>query len=194
MTIDTEEEWDWKGDLPKANFSVTNTRKIPKFQEFCNDIGVRPTYLIDYAIVTDAQSVNYLKKPFEAGQCEVGGHLHPWCTPPIEEKINSKNSHIVNLPVGLVKRKLTNLNEEIKNRFGDPPRSFRAGRWGINGKLLNLLADEGYEVDTSVRPFHEDIGFSYQNAIETPYWPNFEKCLVRGTQRKILEMPALYWI
>ena len=190
MTIDTEEEWDWKGDLPKENFSVTNTNKIPKFQAFCNDLGVKPTYLIDYAIVTDKNSVNYLKKPYESGWCEIGGHLHPWCTPPVKEEINTRNSHIVNLPPDLVKRKLENLNKQIKKQFGASPRSFRAGRWGMNGKLLKILSEEGYDVDTSVRPFHEDIGFSYQNANENPYWPDFEDCLKDGKQRKILEMPA----
>ena len=190
MTIDTEEEWDWKGDLPQKEFSVTNTRKIPKFQEFCNRLGVRPTYLIDYAIVTDDDSVNYLKKPFDANQCEIGGHLHPWCTPPVEEEINAKNSHMVNLPLDLAQKKLDNLTKVITKQFEYSPRSFRAGRWGINGKLLKVLAEHGYNVDTSVRPFHEDIGFSYQNAVETPYWPDFNNCLAHGTQRKIFEMPA----
>ena len=190
MTIDTEEEWDWKDSFPKNNFSVTNTRKIPKFQRFCNELGVKPTYLIDYPVVTDEESVDYFKEPFEAGQCEIGGHLHPWCTPPVKEEVNVRNSHIVNLPVELVKKKLANLTKEIRSRFGLHPVSFRAGRWGVNGRLLKVLAQEGYKADTSVRPFHQDIGFSYQNAVEIPYWPDFDNCLKSGTQREVFELPA----
>ncbi|OQY57609.1 MAG: hypothetical protein B6245_16080 [Desulfobacteraceae bacterium 4572_88] len=190
MTIDTEEEWDWSGDFPERDFSVQNTRNIPKFQEFCNNLGVKPTYFVDYAIISDPASAECLKVPFQRGKCEIGAHLHPWCNPPVEETVNQENSYIVNLPPELVKRKLINLTKKIEEAIGERPRSFRSGRWGMNEEILKLLADEGYTTDSCVFPFYADSTFSYYGAPDTPYWPDFENLKTRGTQRDIFEIPV----
>ena len=190
VTIDTEEEWDWNSGFSDTDFSVENIKCIPKFQEFCNSIGIKPTYLISYPIATDEECVKILGQALESGQCEIGGHLHPWCTPPIEETISVENSHSVNLPLKLVQTKIANLTKVISDNFGIQPISFRSGRWGINGDLLKILVDEGYQIDVSVRPFFSDIAFSYHNAMETPYWPDYTNILTAGNQREIFEMPA----
>lgn len=190
LTVDTEEEWDWGGNFPEGSFSVQNTGCIPKFQKFCNERGVKPTYFVDYAIASDAESVSILKEPFINGKCEIGAHMHPWCTPPVEEEINPDNSHIVNLPLDLVRRKLRNLTRKIEDEFGERPVSFRSGRWGMNGELLNVLREEGYRTDSSVLPFYEDPAFSYLDAPDMPYWPDLDCITRKGAQREIFEMPA----
>jgi hypothetical protein len=190
LSVDTEEEWNWAGEFPKSDFSVRNIQRIPKFQKFCNEIGARPTYFVDYAVASDRKSVDCLKVPFEKGECEIAAHLHPWCTPPHEEKTSDMTSHIVNLPVELVRRKLRNLTSKIEKEFGESPRSFRSGRWGINGEILQVLSEEGVELDSSVFPFYSDASFSYEMAPETPYWPDFHCGTREGTQRKIFEVPV----
>lgn len=195
MTIDTEEEWDWDAGFPFGQKpAVQNTQKIPKFQAFCHDLGVKPTYFIDYAIASDPESVKRFRPYAEAGECEIGGHLHAWVTPPVEEQARPNNTHAINLPPDLVRRKLNVLTHKLKSEFGMQPTSFRSGRWGINGQMLRQLADEGYELDSSIFPFYTDTdpepNFSYAQAPDRPYWPDFTDCLQAGEQRRIFELPV----
>ena len=191
LSVDTEEEWDWSGPFPQHQFSVKNSRNIPKFQAFCDNLGIKPTYFVDYAIADDPDSVNALKVPLSKGNCEIGGHLHPWCNPPVEEDVsNVDNSHAINLPLDLVERKLENLNLKLEEAFGRKPRSFRSGRWGTNGTMLKLLAEKGYVVDSSIHPYYADVPFSYHDAPDTPFWPSYECCTTDGVQREIYEVPV----
>ena len=186
LSVDTEEEWDWSGPFPEGKFSVKNTCHIPEFQGFCESLGIRPTYFIDYAIADDPESAACLKDPLDSGTCEIGGHLHSWCTPPIEEDISDHdNSLIVNLPIDLVERKLDSLNVKLENVFGKKPVSFRSGRWDINGPVLKLLASRGYTIDSSIHPY-----FSYDDSPDIPFWPDYENCIVEGNQREIYEIPV----
>ena len=189
LSIDTEEEWDWHGPFPERKFSVNNTSKIPKFQGFCDGLGIKPTYFVDYAIADDPDSVKHLKAPLDAGNCEIGGHLHPWCNPPVEEDVsNTDNSHAINLPMDLVERKLDNLCNKLEQEFGHKPVSFRSGRWGTNEAMLKLLASKGYTIDSSVHPYYADTPFSYHDAPDFPYWPDFDQFTASGKQREIYEM------
>jgi len=96
LSVDTEEEWDWSGPFPQDHLSVENTRRISKFQSFCDRLGIKPTYFVNYAIANDPESVQRLKIPLNKGNCEIGGHLHPWCTPPVEEDVTDvNNSHTI---------------------------------------------------------------------------------------------------
>jgi len=191
LSIDTEEEWDWNGPFPQANFSVKNTANIPKFQAFCDRLGIRPTYFVDYAIANDTGSAARLKTVQDRGNCEIGGHLHPWVTPPVEEDIsNPDNSHAINLPIELVEKKLESLNLKLEEAFGKKPRSFRSGRWGTNGSMLKLLARQGYSIDSSIHPYYEDSGFSYHSAPDRPFWPSYDDCTSQGQQREVYEIPV----
>ena len=51
LSVDTEEEWDWSDEFPQKDFSVSNVKQIPKLQAFCEELGIRPTYFTDYAVV-----------------------------------------------------------------------------------------------------------------------------------------------
>jgi hypothetical protein len=191
LSVDTEEEWDWSGPFPQHEFSVRNSSNIPKFQEFCDQLGIKPTYFVDYAIANDPESVKHLKDPLDKGCCEIGGHLHPWCNPPVDEDVsNTDNSHAINLPVGLVAQKLENLSLKLEEAFGVKPQSFRSGRWGINGEMLQLLVDKGYTIDSSIHPYYADSTFSYHGVPDVPYWPDYDECTVPGEQREIYEMPV----
>lgn len=188
LSVDTEEEWDWDGPFPEKNFSVKNGGHIPRFQNFCDERGIKPTYFVDYAIADDPVSAKHLKEAQDNGNCEVGGHLHPWCTPPIEETVNEQeNSHAITLPMDLVARKMENLTTKLKEAFGRQPASFRSGRWGTNGEMLQVLVKNGYTIDSSIHPYYADRPFSYHDAPDTPYWPSYEKCTVPGDQREIFE-------
>ena len=50
LSIDTEEEWDWSGAFPQHNADVNNVALLPSFHKHLGTLGLRPTYLVDYAV------------------------------------------------------------------------------------------------------------------------------------------------
>ena len=190
LTVDTEEEWDWSAGYSTTGYSVTNIQKIPRFQAFCDELGVRPTYFIDYAILSEQSNITCFRELAEKGTCELGAHLHPWVTPPLEERITAENTHAVNLPPDLVKRKLAHLTGKLEHTLGIRPVSFRSGRWGMNATFLNMLLEQGYTTDSSVFPFYTDASFSYAHMPDTPYWPDLNDLQRAGSQRRIFEIPV----
>ena len=140
LTIDTEEEWDWHGNFPTPPFSTKNIEQIPHFQKVCNEMGIRPTYFVDHAVADNLDNAQLLRNFLDRGECDIGAHLHPWCTPPINEDIGEENSHAVNLPLTLFEQKINVLTDKLTEAFGCHPYSYRAGRWGVNGDHLRALA------------------------------------------------------
>ncbi len=190
VSVDTEEEFRWDGPLPQYPFSVKNIQNVPKFQEFCYSRGIKPTYFVDYAIASDPTSAEILKAISTRKECEIGAHLHPWATPPINEMLSKEYSHTINLPEELIREKMKNLTKTLAEVFGERPNSFRAGRWGINGTILKILVEEGYQIDSSIRPYYSDVCFDYSDAPGQPYWPDFSKVTTHGEQREIFEIPV----
>lgn len=190
LTIDTEEEWHWDGPFPQHNCQVENIQRIPEFQQFCANLGIRPTYFVDYAVADNQQAVDAIQQARQHNQCEIGAHLHPWCNPPYFGKTGEAESHVVNLPPEQIEAKLDALIELIVKRFNTQPRSFRTGRWGIDSKVLKLLADRGFRVDSSVYPYYRNEFFTCEGSPLTPYWPDFDDPLTAGNQRQIMELPV----
>ncbi|NQY35793.1 MAG: WalW protein [Alteromonadaceae bacterium] len=171
LSVDTEEEWDWSGPFPEDNFCVKNIKELPAFQFFCQELGIKPTYFVDYAVANDLVAANTLKA-LNKSYCEIGAHLHPWVNPPFFDDTCEASSHVVNLPIDHVKQKLLALNKKIIKEIGQTPKSFRTGRWGINGEILKLLHQEGISVDSSVYPLYKSEYFSCESAPNIPYWPD----------------------
>ena len=91
----------------------------------------------------------------------------------------------------LFEQKIETLTTSLTEAFGCHPYSYRAGRWGVNGAHLQILANAGYRVDSSVRPFYVDKDFSYQQALTRPYWPSFDDVLkIDESQQSLLEVPT----
>lgn len=190
LSIDTEEEFDWNGPFPEHNWSVENTRLIPALQTFCESLGIKPTYLVDYPVAMTPESAALLRQLVATGKAEVGAHLHPWCTPPFEGLNTERESHVVNLDPALALRKLNALINMIETRIGVRPVSFRTGRWGINSAVMKMLADNGFTTDSSIYPFYENEFFSCLNARNIPYWPSLDNPDQPGEQRIIFELPV----
>jgi len=173
VTIDTEEDNAWRAGFRASGHTVENTRGIERFQRLCEDFRVRPTYLIDTPIAEDARSVEMLTAFQHAGQCEVGAHLHPWCAPPFGEPGGVRESFLCNLPADVQRDKLARLTDTIEQRTGRRPTSFRAGRYGLDMVGARILADLGYEVDSSVIPFTSyaaEEGPDFSHAPFRPYY------------------------
>jgi hypothetical protein len=190
LSVDTEEEFDWDGDFPQRDCNVKNVQYLPEFQQFCESLGIRPTYLADYPVVSTPASATVLRQIADSGNAEIGAHLHPWCNPPFAGSNSERDSHVVNLPPELVKQKLAQLTEAINKHIGVSPKVFRTGRWGINAEIMKVITEAGFEVDSSIYPFYENDYFSCQNADYTPYWPSLANPDEPGKQRTIFEIPV----
>ncbi len=170
ITIDTEED-NW-GEFNASSWPVNNVEEIPALQQLFDDFKVKPTYLVNYTIVSNEKAVSILKPILMDGKCEIGSHPHPWNTPPIEEEINEKNSMLCNLPSDLQFRKIQTLHETIQNAFGVTPISFRAGRYGHSTELATNLHKLGYKVDTSITPltnWKQEYGPDFSDIFPHPF-------------------------
>lgn len=189
LSVDTEEEWDWSGPFPNENFSVDNVKEVPAFQTFCQELGIKPTYFVDYAVANNRQSAQILKE-LNQNYCEIGAHLHPWANPPFYHETSEESSHVINLPLENVEHKLDLLLSKISDELHVKAKSFRTGRWGINGDILKLLYYKGIDVDSSVYPLYKTKYFSCEKAPNKPYWPDFDDTNLIGKQKNIIEIPV----
>jgi len=190
LTIDTEEEWDWSGPFPQKVANVNNIDKLPAFNSICENLGIRPTYFVDYAVSDNKNAVEQMLTFTSKGNCEIGAHLHPWCNPPYYDAVGEAESHVVNLPVEQVSNKLDVLMESIEAGFGVKAKSFRTGRWGIDKNVMELLVNSGITVDSSVYPFYQNEYFSCVGCPTLPYWPDLNEPLKSSNQQSIYELPV----
>lgn len=193
VTVDTEEEGLWGGQYRPTGNTVQNIAGVPRFQEVCERHGVRPVYLATAPVIDDDRAAAILGEIHAQGRCEIGAHLHPWCTPPLEDPAGRAYSFMCNLPVELQRRKLAWLTERIETRFGQRPRSFRAGRYGLDMTGARVLAELGYAVDSSVIAFSDfsgERGPDFSAAPFTPYYLDGEDLCRPHRQGCLLEVPV----
>jgi hypothetical protein len=170
VTIDTEED-NW-GEYARESYSVDNIARIRALQDLFDERGIRPTYLVTYAVATDAAAVDLLARYREEGRCEIGTHPHPWNTPPVEEERTAFNSYISHLPDTLQFLKLKTLHDTIARNFGAAPTSYRSGRWGFSDGIARHLVKLQYKVDTSISPrsdWREYEGPDYSACTHEPF-------------------------
>ncbi|WP_369026147.1 polysaccharide deacetylase family protein [Qipengyuania sp. RANM35] len=190
LTVDTEEEFDWKGDFSRDGYGLDSIRRIAKLQQFCEGIGVSPVYLVDWPVANSPVAQEVIGSAVAAGKAEIGIQLHPWVNPPFDEEVDRHNSFAGNLPHALEREKFTLLRDLIEEKFATPPRIYRAGRYGIGRETARMLADTGVAIDTSVRAcfdYSAEGGPDYSAHPVAPYWADGE--------RKLLELPltTVYW-
>ncbi|MBM4258909.1 MAG: hypothetical protein FJ147_23770 [Deltaproteobacteria bacterium] len=138
VVIDTEEEYDWSRQVDRNNTAVSAMASVDVAQRIFDEYGIRPIYVIDYPIASQAQGFGPLVDITKSNRCQIGVHLHPWVSPPHVETVNARNSYIGNLPKELVAEKMTVLRQTIADNLGVAPVIFKAGRYGHPCKGLNL--------------------------------------------------------
>ncbi len=192
VTIDTEEDNAWSLDFkPHSELSVENINYLPKFQEFCNKLGVRPTYLIDYPVAVNKDSAKILKNIAQEDGGEIATHVHPWCNPPYVEERNHRHSYLNNLPEELQFQKLKTLTEIITENIGVRPVSYRAGRYGFDHTTIPVLEKLNYRVDSSVVPYRKNKHVDEPNfdfVPLNPYYLHYQNVCLPGESR-LLEVP-----
>ena len=173
VTVDTEEEFDWAKPLAASGHTLDSVGELATFQRFCEAAGVCPIYLIDYPVATCPDAATALRDAVMAGRAEVGVQLHPWVNPPHDEQVNPANSFAGSLPAALERSKFTLLRDAIEQNFGQPPRIYRAGRYGIGRNTAAILTDHGIAIDTSVRArfdYSATGGRNFRDLPVHPWW------------------------
>ena len=184
--VSTEEEFDWELPFDPQAGEVRHARFLHRIQEVFDQFGARPTYLATHPIAAEEESVGVLKEILDAGRCEIGVHLHPWVSPPIEEEITIHNSYPGNLPGNLEERKLRELVGRIESSFGIRPVAYQAGRYGYGPRTGEVLRSVGLEVDFSAMPpfdFRFEGGPDFSTFGNHPVWadPGHELLMVPVT-------------
>lgn len=169
VSIDTEED-NWRPS--RDGVTVDNIRELPRLHALLRRLGVRVTYFTTYQVAIRDWAVATLRE-LHAGGAEIGAHLHPWNTPPLDEPFLPRNSMLSNLPAGLQLAKLECLTDTLRRGLGVEPAVFRAGRYALGPETVTALIRCGYQVDSSVTPFVSweafDEGPSFHGAPQDPY-------------------------
>ncbi|WP_137678933.1 polysaccharide deacetylase family protein [Aurantiacibacter suaedae] len=173
VTVDTEEEFDWDKPIKRDGYGLEHVSRLAQFQQFCEEMGVVPIYLVDWPIATSALAGEILRDPVAAGRAEVGVQLHPWVNPPFSEEVSQTNSFAGNLPFALEAEKFARLRDRIEAQFGAAPLIYRAGRYGLGPRTAEILQTNGIAIDTSVRAkfdYAASGGPDYRLHPLAPYW------------------------
>lgn len=190
VTVDTEEEFDWRAPLAREGHTIDSVPALAKFQQFCEGLGIVPTYLVDYPVATSARAAGALREAIVAGRAEVGVQLHPWVSPPHDEEVSEFNSFSGNLPPALERAKFAALRDAIERNFGMPPRIYRAGRYGVGRDTAANLIEGGIAIDTSVRTYFDYSstgGPNFRDHPIRPYW------LDRGKGLMEIPLTTVFW-
>ena len=191
ITVDVEED-QW-GITPPRYATVHNVYRLPTLQKLLNEFGIIPTYLLTYPVVRDPYAVGILREIFDAGECEIGTHCHPWNTPPYGEPLNKQNSMLCNLPATLQFEKLQRLHEAIQNNFETAPVAFRSGRWGFDAEVARNIVRLGYRIDTSMTPYTswaQTSGPDFSSVSPRPYTFMAESPTDRNLSGALAEIPV----
>jgi hypothetical protein len=195
ITIDTEADNQWGLALTQE---TANIRFIPRFQALCERYRFPPTYLCTYEMASANAFDDVLVPLHASGRAEIGAHLHPWTTPPLSrwDRGETAVAYPSELPVGVFARKLESLTRLLADKIGAPPRSYRAGRWGLSAAHIPLLLRHGYIADCSVTPLvrwtdrgAQENGQDFVDAPVTPYFMAWGDPGREGTS-SLLEVPV----
>ncbi len=152
VVVDTEAEFDWDKPFAENLTAISALGQVESAQAIFDRYGLRPTYVIDYPVASQPESVAAIRGIADRGACAVGAHLHPWTNPPFGAAIDQAMSFPGNLPEPVEAAKLDALIGMIAAQFGERPVFYKAGRYGLGPNTARLIAARGIAVDFSLMP------------------------------------------
>ncbi len=168
ISLDVEEEGLFSG-LYSRTPEVTNVAELSRLDFIPRDFGLPLTLLVSYQVARDPAACEILARWRDRHRAEIGVHLHPWSTPPFPEMTLPEPVPPEQVPLALLRDKLTNQIEQIRGSLGVQPTSFRAGRFAVGPKMLGLLPEFGFKVDSSIVPLTLKGGEDYFLAPADPF-------------------------
>ena len=150
VTVDVEGDdvWAWNPEV-----TTHNAVFLPRLQWLCEEYGFRPTYLVNYEMIEDRNCQAFVRDVIRRGAGEIGCHIHPWNSPPFDGRGKLRDHvYLYELPTEVIHEKLELLTRRLADVAEQVPISHRAGRWGLDERVVRVLVDLGYLVDCSVTP------------------------------------------
>ncbi len=188
VTIDVEEEGLFTGQYLHGEAGVENVLELSLLDPIFRRLHIHPTLLISYQVARHKPHLDYLLGLKEKWQGEIGAHLHPWNTPPIQSLPYAHPIPSQLMPEELLMSKLATLLEAL-SAMGVEARSFRMGRFSMGPKMFSILRQAGILVDSSIVPTRKEYGGpEYLVAPIDPYFPDPEDLSSRGNS-PVLEIP-----
>jgi hypothetical protein len=188
VTIDVEEEGLFRNHYDSRNVSVKNVSELERLDPIFREWAIHPTLLVTYPAANHEPYKELLFQLKEKWHAEIGAHLHPWNTPPLETLPYPEPVPSELMSRELLAAKLNTLMDEIRD-LGVTPASFRMGRFNMGPKMFSLLEPAGIRIDSSIAPMRRYYGGpDHIPAMTEPYFPDPEDPLRSGTS-SILEAP-----
>jgi hypothetical protein len=189
--IDTEGDNQW--DLAaREHQAFENIYALPALNTLFERQGVRPTYLVTWPVATDERSQEVLRFLRLRGHCEIGAHHHAWETPPCSSDDVRRHPYASTLDPERFEAQVAELTAAIARAMGEPPVSYRSGRFGFDAAHVAVLERYGYLVESSVAPLFYEAhkgGPDFVEAPLAPYFLSYDSAVRPGTSR-LLEIPC----
>lgn len=171
ITVDTEEEFVWGAGFSRTGHGLVSVHALADGQRYFAAAGVKPLYYVDAPVLGSEHAAAIFSELVADNSADFGVHLHPWVTPPFVETVNAANSYAGNLQESVERSKIRANSDLMMENIGLRPIAYRAGRYGIGPNTLNILAQEGFKFDSSVRSlfdYRDDGGPDFRNATLHP--------------------------
>ncbi|MBT3419267.1 MAG: hypothetical protein HN726_03730 [Candidatus Magasanikbacteria bacterium] len=188
ISVDTEADYQRSSSDP---LTLENIPGLSRFQALCDSFGFTPTYFITHEVAVNKEAASMLRSWQEKGTAEIGAHLHPWTTPPKEEK-DVDLRFPSDVSTQSLQAKLEVLTAAVTDATGVSPTSYRAGRWGFDNRQAEMLSSLGYIVDSSITPkisWKKTIGDTGGNGGPDFRFSSTHPYVVEGKGKNILELP-----
>jgi peptidoglycan/xylan/chitin deacetylase (PgdA/CDA1 family) len=189
--IDTEGDNQWDA-AARLNQRFENIYALPRLHALFARHGVRATYVVTHPVARDPRSADVLRQLLARGDCEIGAHHHTWETPPCTEADVRRHPYASTLPRAQFDAQLDSLTEAITDAIGQPPVSYRSGRFGFSADHVAALERCGYLVESSVAPLFYEAhkgGPEFVEAPLTPYFLAYDSATRPGSS-SVLEVPV----
>jgi glycosyltransferase involved in cell wall biosynthesis len=183
--VDAEEAFDWSAPFSRRATDVSAMGQQHLAHRVFERHGVVPLYLADYPIAAQEAGAAPLRELLRDGAAELGAHMHPWVNPPFTEAVSAANSFAGNLPAEIELAKARALTERLAETFGETPRIYRTGRFGVGRRTADVLKRLGYLADSSVAPCWPPaihLGEGAPWSVPDPHWVDPE--------RRLMEIPV----
>ena len=151
FSVDVEEEGLFSGRYDATAKGVSNVASLSRLEFLSRDFGLPLTLLCTWPVLSDPGCASLLRRWQGELGAEIGCHLHPWNTPPLDTATASWTPSAA-MPQELLNAKLGTLVRACAEASGQPPASFRMGRFDLCPAVRAMLPSHGLRVDSSMVP------------------------------------------
>ncbi len=183
---------DEPGGRRQRHTTVSCGTALPRVQRIAERFGVRPTYLVSFQALGEAEVRDVITNYARAGRCEIGALLDLSTNPPFLPGDGHDGAVPSQPPTEFVSQKLVILTDVLWQRTGVRPVSLRLRGLGATGEVLRAAAEFGYAVDASIRPGESYVASDGPDLVAAPRRPYHPAILdaVQSGQVPLLEAPV----